>query len=141
MKRSWSGPRSGRCEQSLEAPVQHVGDINGLIGSESHAVSPREQTGLMARLSEGAKDLAVLVEFDDAIVSAVDHPNVLVWRDQQTVGVTDAGPLLDEFTVGVEDLDPLIFAIPDLCAALIVDGDGVRQNQIRRCLRRIFPKS
>ena len=124
---SWSGPHSGRCEQSLKAPVQHIGDINGLIGSESHEVSPPEPTALKAKLAEGAKDLAVLVDFDDAIVS-VDHPNVLVWRDQQTVGVTDAGPLLDEFTVGVEDLDPLIFAIADLYAALIVDGDGVRRK-------------
>jgi hypothetical protein len=128
MECSRSGPRSGRCEQSLEAPVQHIGDINGLIGSERHAVSPPEQTGLMARVAEGAKDLAVLIEFDDAIVSAVDHPNVLVGRDQQTLGVTDAGPLLDEFTVGVEDLDPLIFTNADLYAALIVDGDGVKQN-------------
>ncbi|HVR25365.1 MAG TPA: hypothetical protein VMU26_18830 [Candidatus Polarisedimenticolia bacterium] len=40
----------------------------------------------MARSAEGGKDLAVLIVFDDAIVSAVDHPNVLVWRDQQTVG-------------------------------------------------------
>jgi hypothetical protein len=121
-------PARGRCEQSLEAPLQHVSDINSLIGSESHEVSPREQTGRVARLAEGAKDLAVLVEFDDAILSAVNHPNVLVWRDQQTVGVTDAGPSLDEFAVGVEDLDPLIFAIADLYAALIVDRDGVRQN-------------
>jgi hypothetical protein len=90
-------------------------------------VRPGELAGLMARLAEGAKDLAVLIEFDDAIVSAVDHSNVLVWRDQQTVGVTDAGPLLDEVAVGVEDQDPLIFAVADLYAALIVDGDGVRQ--------------
>ena len=34
---------------------------------------PVELAGLMARPAEGTKDLAVLIEFDDAIVSGVDH--------------------------------------------------------------------
>lgn len=98
-----------------------------MIRPDGHEVSPGKLAGFVAGLAEGAKDFAVLVEFDDAIVSSIDHPNVLVRGDLQTVRVTVAVPLLDEFAVGVKDLDTLILAIPDVDAALIVDGDAVRQ--------------
>jgi hypothetical protein len=98
-----------------------------LIGSEPPRSAPRRTGRAYGQARRRRQGSSALIEFDDAIVSAVDHSNVLVWRDQQTVGVTDAGPLLDEVAVGVEDQDPLIFAVADLYAALIVDGDGVRQ--------------
>ena len=67
MECCWFGqdPARGGVSQGLEASVQR------------HEVSPRELAGLMARLAKGAKDLAVRVEFNDAIRTAVDHPNVL----------------------------------------------------------------
>jgi hypothetical protein len=43
------------------------------------------------------------------------------------MGIADAGPLLEEFSVPIKDLDGLIFAIAHIDAALVIDGEGVRQ--------------
>jgi|HubBroStandDraft_6_1064221.scaffolds.fasta_scaffold394237_2 hypothetical protein len=74
MECCWFGqdPARGGVSQGLEASVQR------------HEVSPRELAGPMARLAKGAKDFAVLVECNDAIVlpstiqmcSAEDEQNV-----------------------------------------------------------------
>ncbi len=83
--------------------------------------------GLVSRLTKGAEDLAVLIQFDNPVVSAVHHPNVLVWCNRQTVGVADISPLLDELTLRIKDLNALILAIANIHAALVVDGDTMRQ--------------
>jgi glycyl-tRNA synthetase alpha subunit len=81
----------------------------------------------MPRFTKGAEDLAVLIQFDDPVVSTVHHPNVLVWCNQQTIGVTDVSPLPDELTLGIEDLDALILAVAHIYAALFVDSNTMRQ--------------
>jgi hypothetical protein len=80
----------------------------------------------MSRLAKSAEDLAVLIQFNNPVVSAIHHPNVLVLRNQKTIGVTDASPLLDEFTIGIKDLYALIFAVANVYAALVVDSNTMR---------------
>ena len=87
-----------------------------MIWSDGHEVSPRHLATLMARLTEGTDDLAVLIQLDNTAISAVHHPNVLVWCNQQTVGVADAGPFLDESAVRIKDLYALILAIANVYA-------------------------
>src|SRR5208283_5326519 len=120
-----AGRRGGG--EYIEAPIQHIGDVDRLIQPYGHEVSPGHLAGFMARLTEGPHDLAVLIEFDNTIISTIHHPNVLIRGNQQTVGVADASPFLDEFAVRIKDLYALILAVANIDAALVVDRNRVRQ--------------
>ena len=59
-----------RAGEYIESPIQHIGDVDRLIWSDGHEVSPRHLARLMARLTEGADDLAVLIQLDNTVISA-----------------------------------------------------------------------
>src|SRR5664280_3831865 len=118
--------RSGAGED-LETPVQHIRYINGLVSPNGHEVSPSHLAGFMPRFTKRSQDPAVLVQFDNAIISAICHPNVLIGCDHQTIRVADAGPLVNEVAILVEDLYALILTVADIDATLLVDGNRVGQ--------------
>lgn len=69
---------------------------------------------------------AVLVEFNDPIISSIGHLNVLVSRDHQSIGITNASPLLNEIAIAIENLYALVLAIADVHASLTVYGYRAR---------------
>ena len=81
----------------------------------------------MPRFTKRSQDPPVLVQFDNAIISTICHPNVLIGCDHQTTRVADAGPLVDEAAILVEDLYALILTVADIDATLLVDGNRVGQ--------------
>ena len=94
----------------------------------------------MARLPKSSEDLAVLIEFDNAIVAAIAHPDVLIGRNDKTVRIPNASPLLKEITVGIEDLDALVFPIAHINAAFFVDCHRMRKVELARA-RSVPPPS
>lgn len=118
--------RSG-AREDLETPVQNIRYINGLVGPNGHEVSPSHLAGFVPRLTKRTQNLAVLVKFDNAIISAICHPNVLIGCDYQTIGVADASPLFNKIAILIKDLYALILAVADIDATLLVDGNRVGQ--------------
>jgi len=112
--------------KDVEAPIQHVRDIDRLIGSHGQEVSPCHLARLMCGFTEGTDDLAVLVQFDDPVVSSIRHPNMLIAGNHQTIRVADSSPLLNEVSIRIEDLYPLIFTVANVYASLFVDGNALR---------------
>ncbi len=119
-----------RRDEDLSAPVQDVGDEESAVGVESEEVRPGELPRGVTGLAKGADDLTVFVEFHDAIIAAVGHPDVTVRAEAEPVRIADFGPLLEELALGVEDLDALVFAIGDVDALFLVDQDAVRQVEL-----------
>src|ERR1700691_180418 len=93
-------------------------------------MSPRKLSRRVPRLAECADDFAICIEFNDSVISSVDHPNVLVGRYEKTVWISDARPLLEKISVCIDDFYPLILAIPDVNVSLRVHHDTVRQIEL-----------
>src|SRR5208282_2035232 len=126
--------------EHLEAPIEYIRDVDGLVGSHRHEASPRHLAGFVSRFTEGAEDLSTLIQFDDPVVSSVRHPNVLVGRNQETVWVADTRPLPDEVPICVKDLYTLIFPVANIDSALLVDGDTVRQVEFTAAASEFPPR-
>src|SRR5579863_10500247 len=79
------------------------------------------------RLAERPQNFSILVEFDNSVVPAVHHPDVLIASDTQPVRISDPLPFLQKLSICVEDFDPSIFAVSDIDAIFLVHHNAVRQ--------------
>src|SRR5208282_1700650 len=111
----------------VKSPIQHIRDVDGLIWSDRHEVRPCHLAGLVSGLAERAENLAALIQFDYPVVSSVRHPNVLIRRNHQAIGVADTRPLLDKVAVCIKNLYPLILTVANIYPSVFVDGHAMRQ--------------
>jgi hypothetical protein len=65
---------------------------------------------------------------------------VSVRAEAEAVGITDAGPLLQELAFGVENLDALVLAVADVDALILVDQNCVRQIELSRLIAIAAPR-
>ncbi|MEO8484368.1 MAG: hypothetical protein ABI634_19330 [Acidobacteriota bacterium] len=93
----------------------------------------------MAWGAKPAQNPSLPIELDDPVVAAVCHPDVLIRRDEQAVWLPDTLPLVQELAVGIEYLNPLVFAIADENATLIVHDNTVRQVELTRLTTEASP--
>ena len=103
-------------------------------------MSPGQLPRRVPRLSNRPEYLSVRVEFHYPVIPPINHPDVLVRSDEETVGVADARPFLQEISVCVEYLNAFVLAIPDVDVSLTVHRDAVRQIEFARPAS-IFPPS
>src|SRR5262245_4398887 len=85
-----------------------------------------------SRSAENSKDLALRIEFQDAVVPPVGHEEISVRSKHQPPRGTDVFPLVQEFSVGIEYLNPVVLPVTHINAILLVDYDGVRQVEVSR---------
>ena len=95
-------------------------------------MSPCELANSVSRLAERAQHLTSRAELDNAIVTSIDHPDMLIGRDEKAIGITDAGPLGQICSLRVEYLNPLVLAVANVNTAFAVDHDAMRQVELAR---------
>ena len=108
------------------------------IFPHSHEVSPSELPWRVSWLTKCAQNPPVLIELNNPVVAPIDHPDVLIRADEETIRVSNTRPLLQEIPFRIEDLDPLVLAIPHINVALFVYRNAVWQIEFTRT-RSVFP--
>src|SRR5579862_7433792 len=93
-------------------------------------MAPRQLTRRMAGFADRTQYFSVLIELHDAVVTAIDHPDVLVRGDEQSIRITDTGPFPEIVSIGIEDLNALVLPIADIDVAAAVYHDTVRQIEL-----------
>jgi len=77
--------------EDLEAPVQHIRNIKGSIWAHGQKMTPRQLAGSVTWLANRAQNFALLIELHNPVVTAIDHPDMLLRCDVQATGVADVG--------------------------------------------------
>jgi hypothetical protein len=89
----------------------------------------RQLARLVAGRTNRTPCLTGLIQFDNPIEPAIDHPDMLIGCNPEPIWIPDASPLCEKTTIGIEYLDPGVLPIADIDAIISVNHDGMRKHE------------
>ena len=111
-----------------------AGDVEIAVLIDVHLVRSREPSGkTTAGTTERAEivlQLALRILLQESVQSGRDHPDRLVFVDEDADRVRYIGPLFDELTFFREDLDAVVRAVTHVDAVVAIDRHTVHKIEL-----------